>query len=58
MKWLEVEINKTELDGPYECNDCGGHIMFDGTFLDQVRSYDNPCPYCGEVGAVPEGQGL
>ncbi len=39
-----------ELEGPYECHSCGGHIMLDATFLDQV-SESVPCPYCDYKGA-------
>jgi hypothetical protein len=35
---------KTELIGPYEC-ECGGHLMLDATFLEQVSSVVT-CPYC------------
>ena len=44
-KWLEVNRDKCELEGPYECPDCGGHIMIDATYLDQMTLEVN-CPYC------------
>lgn len=44
-KLLVVPGTKTELSGPYECPDCGGHMMLDTTFLDQV-GYEITCPYC------------
>jgi len=34
-----------ELEGPYECPCCGGHMMLDATFLDQVTPAVS-CPYC------------
>jgi DNA-directed RNA polymerase subunit RPC12/RpoP len=34
-----------ELEGPYECPRCGGHMMLDATFLDQVSTTID-CPYC------------
>ena len=43
--WKEIDIEKTELEGPYECPCCGGHIMLDGTYLDQVIELVI-CPYC------------
>jgi len=44
-QWRDVDINKCELEGPYECPACGGHIMIDSTFLDQVGK-EVRCPYC------------
>ena len=44
-EWFPVNKEKCELEGPYECSACGGHIMLDSTFLDQVRDYIR-CPYC------------
>jgi len=45
QKWVEVDAEKCALDGPYECPACGGYIMLDGTYLDQVQ-IEVPCPYC------------
>ena len=51
--WIAVDKEKCELDGPYECPCCGGHIMLDATYLDQV--YTNiQCPYCGSMFSVEE----
>lgn len=41
-----------ELEGPYECPQCGRHSMFDATFLDQV-ALEVVCPYCNRLLAVP-----
>ena len=41
-----VEKTKCELEGPYECTHCGGHLMIDSTYLDQVNMMIL-CPYCG-----------
>ena len=35
----------TELDGPYECPHCIGHMTLDGTYIDQVSDIIH-CPYC------------
>ncbi len=43
--WIPVDKEKIELEGPYECPNCQGHIMLDATFLDQV-SDSIFCPYC------------
>ena len=40
-----VSCSKCELEGPYECPWCGGHMMLDATFLDQVSTVLE-CPYC------------
>lgn len=32
-KFLKVEEEKCELEGPYECPHCGGHLMVDATFF-------------------------
>lgn len=42
---LVVPGSKTELSGPYECSACGGHMMLDSTFLEQV-GFEVTCPYC------------
>ena len=42
---LSVTQEAVELEGPYECPFCGGHMMLDATFLDQVASAVT-CPYC------------
>lgn len=43
--WRKVKKEKCELEGPYECPCCGGHIMLDATYLDQVEEIAL-CPYC------------
>lgn len=43
-----VSYDKCELEGPYECPWCGGHIMLDVTYLDQVSTIIN-CLYCNNV---------
>lgn len=40
-----VRHEDVELEGPYECPSCGGHMMLDATFLDQVTTAVS-CPYC------------
>lgn len=47
----EVEEVRAELEGPFECSKCGGHLMVDATYLDQV-SLKITCPYCQNVGNV------
>lgn len=47
-----VSPEKCELEGPYECPTCRGHVMLDATFLDQVTEKTR-CPYCGERVEVP-----
>ena len=42
-----------ELEGPYECPLCGGHIMLDATYLDQVETRIR-CPYCEKFVYVKE----
>jgi uncharacterized Zn-finger protein len=42
---IKVSMEKTELEGPYECPYCGGHFMIDATYLDQVDITIN-YPYC------------
>jgi hypothetical protein len=44
-----------ELEGPYECPSCGGHAMFDSTYLDQVKTVVH-CPYCVEPMAILESK--
>jgi len=51
MEWKPVEAEKCELEGPYECGDCGGHVMLDATYLDQVEEFAY-CPYCTMKGKV------
>jgi len=48
----QVSVNMCELCGPYECPSCGGHMMIDGTYLDQVSSTVD-CLYCGIEATVP-----
>jgi len=51
--WLPVEVEKCELEGPYECPSCGFHVMLDATFLYQVEDLCK-CPNCGYISRVPE----
>jgi len=51
IEFEECDLGKTELDGPYECSGCGGHLMIDATFLLQV-SEEITCPYCEQQGIV------
>lgn len=48
-----VDPATCELEGPYECPCCHGHIMLDATFLDQVGT-QVVCPYCDIIVAAPE----
>jgi len=55
MAWMYlVDKEKCELEGPYECQFCHGHVMLDATFLDQV-DYEVTCPYCGNRLVVEGG---
>ncbi len=48
MKWLkEQEIEEYSLE-VVEC-DCGFHMGFDATFIDQVSDFKIDCPACGVV---------
>ena len=47
----EVSSEKTSLEGAYECPSCGGHMMLDSTYLDQV-GLGVVCPYCRKPLAV------
>jgi hypothetical protein len=51
--WTWVHPDKCEFEGPYECPSCGGHIIFDCTYIEQVDE-DIRCPYCGTWSSVPE----
>lgn len=51
--WKSVDHDKCELEGPYECPWCSGHVMLDATFLDQV-DLEVKCPYCGSPVCVKE----
>ena len=42
---LPVDEGKCELEGPYECPSCQGHMMLDVTYLEQVGD-EVSCPYC------------
>ena len=44
-KFAEVDSALVELDGPFECSVCGGHVTLDATFGDQVSCHV-VCPYC------------
>jgi len=50
-EFFSVNTGKCELVGPFECSACGGHIMFDATFIDQITEELN-CPYCDLRGKV------
>lgn len=52
-EFFSVNTGKCEFVGPFECSACGGHIMFDATFVDQVTENMN-CPYCDLRGKVVE----
>ena len=47
-----VDPKKCEMEGPYECPNCNGHICLDATFIDQVRT-GVICPYCYMVVKAP-----
>jgi len=49
--WKSKEKHLCELEGPYECPECGGHVMLDVTYLDQVETFVY-CPYCRKGGEV------
>lgn len=51
--WTKVHASKTDLEGPYECSECNGHIMLDATFIDQV-SENTLCPYCQSAMQIAE----
>lgn len=48
-----VEEEKCQLEGPYQCPHCRGHLMVDVTFLEQV-SQTITCPYCKIESSIPE----
>ena len=48
-----VAYSNFESDGPYECPLCGGHVILDATFIDQVNATVT-CPYCKKRVTVPE----
>ena len=45
--FISKEKSACELEGPYECPSCGGHVMLDTRYLNQVES-KVMCPYCEE----------
>ena len=45
MELYKIDEDKTELEGPYECPDCNGHMMLDATFIEHVSEVIH-CPYC------------
>jgi len=51
MQWVLVSNETCELEGPYKCEQCGGHVMLDATYLDQVEEFAF-CPYCMAKGKV------
>jgi DNA-directed RNA polymerase subunit RPC12/RpoP len=51
--WKAIKKEKCELEGPYECGNCGGHIMIDASFLKQV-SDSITCPYYNFYGLVSD----
>ena len=50
---IPVSKDKCELEGPYECPYCQGHLMLDASFLEQVQG-DINCPYCLAALKTPE----
>jgi hypothetical protein len=42
---LKVSEEICDLEGPYECPHCGGHMKLDSTFIDLVEGTTR-CPYC------------
>lgn len=44
-----------ELDGPYECSNCGGHMSLDVSFIAQVDQ-SMTCPYCETLLKIPEAE--
>jgi DNA-directed RNA polymerase subunit RPC12/RpoP len=56
-KWIPVPKEKCELEGPYQCSNCGGHVMLDATFLDQVDTKVG-CPYCVQLAEAPKEEDL
>ena len=48
-----VSQDDCELEGPYECSMCAGHMMLDATYLDQVGT-TLTCPYCNNLLAAEE----
>lgn len=46
--WKPVPRDDVEIEGPYECPHCAGHVMLDATYLDQVE-LKVVCPYCRRV---------
>ena len=55
LYWEEVDIKDTELEGPFQCPACSGHIMVDATYIDQVEPIV-VCPYCYSENYVKEKQ--
>ncbi len=51
-KWIPITVGDMEWEGPYQCEACGGHVIFDATYLDQV-SLSTKCPYCGKMSRTP-----
>lgn len=52
--WIEVDEEKCELDVPFECPECHGHVRLDITFYDQVQKWCF-CPYCLAELQWPDG---
>ena len=49
-----IHTEKYELE-IYECDQCGGHIGFDSSFIEQNEEIDNfLCPYCQEKIEIAE----
>ena len=51
----QINQDNCELEGPYECGFCAGHMMLDATYLDQVTQVVT-CPYCSELLNIPDYQ--
>ena len=54
-KWITVAWSNVEVDGPYECPLCGGHVLLDVSFIDQVDDTVT-CPYCNKRVRISEGE--
>ena len=51
---LPVAVEMTEMEGPFECPVCHGHMFLDSTFLEQV-TWAVTCPYCEASVQVNDG---
>lgn len=46
-RWIPIALDQMEPEGPYQCPECGGHVILDATYLEQVK-LNVKCPYCGK----------